>query len=499
MKKDADQFLPLSPAILHILNQTEEGLMKMTRSLCVLLALLLYALSAAAQNRTAAGAWDGTIATPGLELRVIVNLQQKDDRSWAGTIDIPMQGAKALPLTNITVEGASISFSITGIPGDPTFKGTLADDGSTIAGDFTQGPAKFPFKLTRNQTGQAPKLNRPQEPQKPYPYDEREVSYESKKAGIRLAGTLTLPRSHGPFPAVLLITGSGPQDRDEAVAGHKPFLILADHLTRQGVAVLRVDDRGVGGSTGTLATATGDDFADDVVAGVEFLKTRSEINPKQIGLIGHSEGGIIAPLVASQSNDIAFIVLMAGPGIPGDELLYLQGGALLRAAGVSESEIARNRKVQEALFNVVKSERDPAVRISRLQAVRNDLTADLPGNLKAMMTRQLDNDIPRVSQPEIAYILNFDPRLVLAKVKCPVLALNGEKDLQVPYVENLAGIEGALKSGGNTDYTIVHLPDLNHLFQTSKTGMPAEYSLIEETIAPKALNMISEWIAKRTH
>src|SRR5262249_22610129 len=157
-------------------------------------------------------------------------------------------------------------------------------------------------------------------------------------------GTLTVPRPGGPFPAVLLITGSGPQDRDEAVAGHKPFLILADHLTRQGVAVLRVDDRGVGGSTGTLATATGDDFADDVLAGVEFLKTRSEINPKRIGLIGHSEGGMVAPLVASKSNDIAFIVLMAGPGVPGDESLYLQGAALLRASGMNESEIAKNRK-----------------------------------------------------------------------------------------------------------------------------------------------------------
>jgi pimeloyl-ACP methyl ester carboxylesterase len=475
-------------------HQTEEGAMK---QLCVILAILTVALPARAQNRGAAGTWGGSIAMPGEEVGVLVTLQQKEDRSWTGTIDIPMQGAKGLALMNITVEGAVLSFSMTSVSGN-TFKGTLADDGGTIAGDLIQGLVKFPFKLVRNQTVQATKPNRPQEPQKPYPYEEREVSYENRKAAIRLAATLTIPRSIGPFPAAILIAGSGPQDRDETVMGHKPFLILADHLTRLGVAVLRVDDRSVGGSTGTLASATGDDFAADVRAGVEFLKTRPEIDPKRIGLIGHSEGGMVASLVGSKSNDIAFIVLMAGPGVPGDELLNLQLVALLRARGMNESGIAKSRKTQESIFNIVKSESSAAARAPRFRALLDELTADLSGDAKAMMTQQLELQFHRASAPEMEYILNFDPRLVLAKVTCPVLALNGQRDLQVPYRENLAGVSSALKSAANTEYTVVDFPNLNHLFQTSKTGLPGEYSQIEETMAPQVLTTISEWIAKHT-
>lgn len=465
----------------------------------LLLIVLAGALSAAAQGRTAAGLWNGAISTPGVELRVIVNLQQKDDRSWTGTIDIPMQNAKGVPLANIMVEGASVSFTITGGPGNPVFNGMFSEDGNTISGDFAQGPAKFPFKLARSQTGQLARPNRPQEPPKPYPYEEREVRYENKKAGIQLAGTLTLPRSSGPFPAAILITGSGPQDRDETVAGHKPFLILADHLTRRGIAVLRVDDRGVGGSTGSMSNSTSEDFAGDVLAGVEFLKARAEIDPKRIGLIGHSEGGVIAPLVATKSSDVAFIVLIAGPGLPGDETLYLQGAVLLRASGVDEAQISQNRKVQEAIINIVKSEKDPAARIPLFRALRDEWTAKLSDDVKPIMIQRLEAEFQRVSTPWLNYLVNFDPRPVLAKVKSPVLAVTGEKDLQVPYRENLAGIEDALKSGANTDYTIVHLPNLNHLLQTSKTGLPTEYSQIEETMAPQALALISEWIEKHIH
>src|SRR5262245_1260045 len=230
-------------------------IMSVTR-LGVLFVVALWTLSAAAQDRKAAGVWDGAISTPGVELRVIVSLQQKDDRNWAGAIDIPMQGAKGLPLSNITIDGASVSFSISGVPGNPTFTGKISEDGNTISGDFTQGFGTFPFKLTRNRTGQVTIPQRPQEPWKPYPYEERDVSFENKNAGVKLAGTLTLPRSAGPFPALILISGSGPQDRDETVAGHKPFLVLSDHLARRGFAVLRLDDRGVGGSSGDTLNST---------------------------------------------------------------------------------------------------------------------------------------------------------------------------------------------------------------------------------------------------
>jgi len=453
-------------------------------------------LAAFAQTPSPAGIWDGAINLPGTAMRVIVTLQQKEDRSWSGTVDIPMQSAKGIPLTKITIDGASVAFTLVGPPGDPTFTGKLSADGQTISGDFTQGPGKFAFKLERSKTGQVTIPARPQEPKKPYPYDEREVTYENEAAGIKLAGTLTLPRSGGPFPAVILITGSGPQDRDEAIAGHKPFLVLADHLTRHGIAVLRVDDRGVGGSTGNTMDSTDEDLAGDVLSGITFLKGLPEIDAKHIGLIGHSEGGMVAPLVATKSSDVAFIVLMAGPGLPGDEVLYLQAAAIMKASGMGDALIAQNRSVQEALINIVKAEKDPAARLARFRTVRDELTNGVPPAAKAAAAQQLEAQFQGVTTPALAYLLTTDPRPTLAKVKCPVLAVNGEKDLQVTFQENLAGIQGALKSGGNADVTIKSLPNLNHLFQTSKTGLPGEYSQIEETISPDALSTISDWIAK---
>jgi pimeloyl-ACP methyl ester carboxylesterase len=464
----------------------------------ILLVMLIAPSSASAQNRIV-GVWNGAIAVPGAELGVSVILEQKDNGSWTGTIDIPLQNAKAVPLTNIVIEGGSVSFSITGAGGNPTFKGQLSEDTNTISGDFTQGAGRLDFKLTRSQAGQAAGLNRPQEPKPPLSYDAMDVFFENAKAGIKLAGTLTLPRSPGPVPAVVLITGSGPQDRDESIAGHRPFLVLADYLTRRGVAVLRVDDRGVGGSAGNTLNSTSEDFATDVLAAVDYLKKRREINAKRIGLIGHSEGGLVAPLAATKSSDVAFIVLMAGPGLRGDQILFLQAAALMKASGVSPDLIAQNREIQEELINIVKSEKDPAARDSKLRAVRDKAFSATPDNAKQVTAQQMAAQFQMVSTPWFLHFVGYDPRTALRQVNIPVLAMIGENDLQVPYRENLDEIEAALKAGGNSDYTIAHLPGLNHLFQTSKTGLPSEYAQIEETMSPNALEMIGNWIEKRAH
>jgi pimeloyl-ACP methyl ester carboxylesterase len=470
--------------------------MRIATVVAVIYGLGFGSVSASAQTRSAVGVWEGSISTPGAGLRVIVTLQQKDDRSWSGAIDIPMQNAKAIPLIKIAIDGASVAFSLPGAPGDPTFTGKLSDDGATISGDFTQGPGKFLFKLERSKTGERIVPGRPQEPKKPFPYDEREVTYENKAAGIKLTGTMTLPRSGAPVPAVILISGSGPQDRDENISGHKPFLVLADHLTRRGIAVLRIDDRGIGGSTGSTMASTDEDVAADVLAGISFLKGIPEIDAKHIGLIGHSEGGLVAALAAVKSTDVAFTVLMAGPGLPGDQIMYLQAAAMMKASGMADALISKNRKLQEALIDIVKSKKDPAARLSRFREVRSELVNDVPAEMKGPAMQQLEAQFQQISSPAISYLINTDPRLILAKVKCPLLALNGEKDLQVLYRENLAAIEEALKSGGNTDYAIKTFPNLNHLFQTSKTGLPSEYSEIEETMALDALNAISDWIGK---
>jgi pimeloyl-ACP methyl ester carboxylesterase len=304
-----------------------------------------------------------------------------------------------------------------------------------------------------------------------------------------------LPRGKGPFPVALLITGSGPQDRNESLLGHKPFLVLADYLTRRGIAVLRVDDRGVGGSTGSVPDSTTENFAADVMAGIEFLKTRKEIDPEKIGLIGHSEGGAVASMVAAQNGDVAFIVLMAGMGLTGEEILYLQGAMIMKASGASAGQLAKQRATQESMFKILKEEKDPATAEKRLH---EELSRNLTEEAKKKSEQAIAAQIKRANTPWFRYFLTLDPRPALRKVKCPVLALNGENDLQVPATENLREIEAALKAGGNKDVTIVSLPKLNHLFQTSETGSMSEYAKIEETIAPVALKTIGDWVLKRT-
>lgn len=441
--------------------------------------------------------YEGKLKVGAMELRLVFHLFKQKDGSYAGTMDSPDQGAKGLVLDEVSVKEEIVRLELTSAK--MVFEGKRSKDGKEIAGDLKQAGLTIPLALKR--VAKATESRRPQLPQKPYPYDEVEVTYENAKGGIKLAGTLTLPRSKGPFPAVLLITGSGPQDRDETIMGHKPFLVLADYLTRRGLAVLRVDDRGVGGSSGKVADATSADFADDVQAGVEFLKGRKEINAAQIGLIGHSEGGIIAPLVASRCRDIAFMVLLAGTGLPGDEILYLQGAAILKVAGADAEQLARQKALQEKMFAVLRAEKDNALAEKKLRQAIEEITSNLGKEEKRQMLDAqplLDGQIQAVLSPWFRHFLTYDPRPALRKVTCPVLALNGVKDVQVDATVNLKAIDEALKEAGNKDVTIREFPDLNHLFQTCKTGAVTEYATIEETLAPVVLETIAKWISSRT-
>ncbi len=440
-----------------------------------------------ASNQSIEGAWEGTLDFGAAKLRLVLKISKAADGSLTAKADSPDQGATDLQVDAISLKEGAVRFEMKRLMA--SYEGTLKREASEIVGEFKQGGISMPLTLKR--TARPTALNRPQEPKKPYPYDEEEVGYENRRDGVKLAGTLTLPRGKGPFPAALLITGSGPQDRDESLLGHKPFLVLADYLTRQGIAVLRVDDRGVDGSTGSVPNSTSEDLAADVTAGIEFLKARKGIDSKQIGLIGHSEGGLIAPMVAAQNADVAFIVLMAGTGLTGEEILYLQGSLILKAGGASVEQLAKQRATQEIIFKVLKEEKDPA-------AAENRLHEELSKSATEEERKKFAIQIKQVNTVWFRYFLTFDPRPALREVKCPVLALNGENDLQVPVNENLREIEAALKAGGNKDVTIVRLPKLNHLFQTSETGSPSEYVKIEETIAPIALKTIGDWIQKRT-
>lgn len=450
------------------------------------------------ETKSVAGIWLGTLEVNTVKLRIGLNITVKEDKTLSATLDSIDQGAKGLPIDTITYQETMVHFEAKqfGI----VYDGKL-NNGSEIVGTFKQGPGSFPLTFKRQEKELV--INRPQNPQKPYPYDEQEVSYENKKDSIKLAGTLTLPHTKAPFPAVILITGSGPQDRDETILGHKPFLVLADYLTRQGIAVLRVDDRGVGATSKGSPTETSENYAEDVLAGVEFLKSRKEINPKQIGLMGHSEGGLIAPMAASKSTDVAFIVMLAGPGIPGDEILKLQGALIAKAAGVSDQAISITRQINEIIYRALREEKDNEIVKKRvteeIKKFYGSLTPEEQQVIgdKKLSDEQINTLLKPITSSWFRFFLAYDPRPTLKKVKCPVLAVNGEKDLQVPYKENLAEVEKSLKESGNKDFKIQSFPNLNHLFQNCQTGSPSEYSQIEETFSPNALKVIGDWVVSK--
>lgn len=330
----------------------------MAPRLFVVLALLFLPIvvddTAAITPDEFAGHWEGTLQIPNSPMAIKLDLKLADEK-WSGTIDIPAQGAIGLPLGDIRIEGEEITFEIANIPGTPRFEGKLAN--GKIAGSFTQAGTNYPFRLSRDvvkKTEYDP--NRPQSPIPPFPYREEEVGYSNED--VSLGGTLTLPQESGPFPAVLLISGSGAQDRDESIFGHKPFHVIADHLTRSGIAVLRVDDRGVGESGGSVAESVHADLAADVRAGVAFLANHPDIDARRIGLLGHSEGGAIAGTVAAATDDVAFIVLMAATGVPGDEVLFAQLEAINLAAGVPAKNTADQSKAQHKLIELINKDAD---------------------------------------------------------------------------------------------------------------------------------------------
>ncbi len=459
----------------------------------LLIAILLFPTSGRTDDSAAfSGHWEGAIDIPGMSLGLKVDLAH-DGTSWKGTIDIPMQGAAGLPLTIKHVDGIAIEFAIAGVPGDPLFKGSLA--GGEIKGTFTQGGQTFPFHLGR-EAGAG--MARPQEPQPPFPYATHEVTFQS--GALTIAGALTIPSGAGPFPAILLISGSGAQNRDEEILGHKPFLVLADHLTRAGIAVLRTDDRGVGGSTGQLSQATTADLAGDALAGVDFLESRPEIAPERIGLLGHSEGAVVAPLAASRSDRVAFVIMAAGTGVTGAEILTRQTELLLIAGGVAAATRAQILHEHGAAVDLVRSGADSArvhdqlERLINAQMAANSLEEEPDPRQIEMLVRETCRSM---RSPWFEFFLVYDPLPALRKVNVPVLVLSGELDLQVEPDQNLPGVERALAEGGNEDVTIHRFPGLNHLFQKAETGAFAEYATITETINPVVLDTVADWLGAR--
>lgn len=447
-------------------------------------------LTSVAQDIT--GTWNGVLKLQGMQLRVVFNIN-KTETGYTATMDSPDQGAKGLPVTTVSLQDSILKLIV--VNAKINYEGKLEND-NTVVGNFKQAGQSFPLNLTKGEIEEK-KLVRPQEPTKPYLYYSEDITFENKVANIKLAGTLTLPKKEGIFPVVVLISGSGPQNRDEELTGHKPFLVIADFLTKNGIAVLRYDDRGTAASTGVFKNATSLDFSTDVEAAVAFLKTRKEVNKKKIGLIGHSEGGLIAPIVAAQSKDIAFIVLLAGLGIPGDELLLLQQELIGKVAGKNDHDIQVAHATSKGAFEIIKKSTNlDQLKIDLTNYFKNDssLVKSEGANEDELLKEQVD----KLSTPWMRYFLNYNPAPTLEKVKCPVLAMNGDKDLQVPAKINLDAIKNELIKGGNKNVTIKELKNLNHLFQECTTGSPMEYATIEQTFSPIALTELLSWIKIQT-
>lgn len=443
------------------------------------------------------GIWEGKLDVGVVKLRLVFHFDRDAAGKWTGTLDSPDQGANGLPLDPVAWKDGAVTCEMKAIGG--AFEGKLDADMKQLDGEWRQAGQKWP--LTLNKVEKASTAERPQEPKPPFPYREEEVTFPGLTDDVQLAGTLTLPEGDGPFAAVILISGSGQQDRNEEIFQHKPFLVLADALTRRGVAVLRVDDRGVGGSKGEVAKATSNDFADDVRAEIKFLKSRKEIDSARIGLAGHSEGGLIAPLVAADNPEVAFLVLLAAPGVTGEEILYRQGELLARAMGADDEAVAAQRKQQELFFAVLREGLDAAATDAKLHELVKTLIAELPEDKQEVAKAQqtaFEQQIAVVQSPWFRNFLTHDPRPALTKIHCPVLAITGEKDLQVDPKQNLPELTKAFESAGNKHVRIEELKGLNHLFQTCTTGGIAEYGQIAETFSPDALKIVADWVTEQT-
>ncbi|MDP9040746.1 MAG: prolyl oligopeptidase family serine peptidase [Bacteroidota bacterium] len=443
------------------------------------------------------GIWEGKLKF-GVELRIVFHIKENDKGSLISSADSPDQAAFGLKCDTTILYDDKITIEMKAFKA--SFTGSLLND-STIEGTFFQS-ASVPLVLKK--VDKISERRRPQTPLPPFPYKSEDIEYTNADKSLRYGATITIPKDKGPFPAAVMITGSGAQNRDEEIMGHKLFAVIADYLTRRGFIILRVDDRGVGKSTGHFAGATSADFANDVNAGVDYLLTIPEVDKKRMGLIGHSEGGMIAPMVATQRKDIDFIVLLAGPGVKIIDLMAEQNAAVLRSAGISEKATNSYSSLYKTITRQIIGSADSTTALAKVKKTMNDWTS----GTDASLIKELDMEdaarrdtiaislVQTMYSPWFRYFLQFDPAVYLGKIKCKVLAINGDKDIQVISKQNLPGIEASLKKNHVKHYSIREIPGLNHLFQSCKKCTLEEYGELEETFSPIALQIMGDWLEK---
>jgi hypothetical protein len=457
-----------------------------------------------------AGNWEGSAEVQGTELPIIFHIMKDSAGNYSATFDSPKQQAYDIGCSGVIQKVDSVIISIAIIKG--TYAGKLSADGLKLTGYLSQGGASLPLNLVKTgNIAKANQPNRPQTPKPPYPYKSEDVVYSNADNSIKFGATFTVPLPEpgvdyfrAPiYPTVILITGSGPEDRDETMFDHKPFAVIADYLTRRGIAVLSVDDRGVGKTTGNFTTATTADFANDVEAGIEYLKTRQDVDVSHIGLVGHSEGGIIAPMIAAKRKDIKFIVMLAGPGINVLDLMVQQSADVMLSTGTPKVDVDLYNPLYKNMVTAILHAKDSTEASKKAIAIfkqwQKDKTASTIKNTTGVENEKgiinfTNTFIKQLSSPWLSFFMKINPVDYLTKVTCSVLALNGEKDIQVAAKPNLAAIKAALEKNKNADFKTEEIPGLNHLFQHCKKCTVEEYGELEETFAPKVLAIMGDWI-----
>ncbi|MBW1297229.1 alpha/beta hydrolase family protein [Aquimarina litoralis] len=454
----------------------------MFKKIVVTFYLLFFSISLFAQGIV--GDWKGTVDIRGNKLDIGFHIK-KSDTTYSTTLDILAQGLSGAEANKTTFKDSSLYISFSNLKLE--YEGKLSEAGEII-GNFKQGGFPIPLNLKRG----AVSLNRPQEPKAPFSYYSEEITFGNISDDIQLKGTLTLPKKEGNFPLVVIVSGSGPQNRDGEMFGHKPYYVIADHLTKNGIAVFRFDERGVGESEGDFAKLTIEVSSSDVIAAIDYLKTRKEINTSKIGLIGHSIGGIVAPKVAAEISTVGFLVLLAAPGVPGDQLMLSQKAAFEKDMGLNEIQIQQGLQIVKEAYDIIKTANlnNLALKDSIHSYYKNKYGALFPENQRKALVQQ-------ITSYEVASFIKSKPSEYLEKIKIPVLALNGDKDLQVLSKENLSGIKTSLDKAGNTNVELMELKNLNHLFQESDRGSIGEYAEIEQTFSPVALDILTKWIKKQ--
>lgn len=450
---------------------------------------LLFSILGWAQD--VSGDWYGALKVSGMEIQQIFHFIETE-QGWTGTLDIPQQGAKGLPIQEVTLNKDSLWLKIPDL--GVTYSARWEKESTQLKGVFRQHGFEIPLDLTREKPDGP---QRPQTPKPPFPYQEEEIVFHNTSEDINLAGSLSFQQTTNPVPAVILIHGSGAHNRNEELMNHQPFWVLADYLARNGIAVLRYDKRGVEKSEGNFEKATSQDFAEDAKAALDFLRQHQAVDPQKIGLIGHSEGGLIAAMVASKREEVAFIATLASPGVTGGQILLKQQKAIFKAHHIKDSIIEQTTQLHAKLFEIIGKQKDSTVLRKELkQALETNWETFQDPNKPVRMTKgdYFELQLDQITSPWFREFIVIDPQDYFSKINVPVLVLNGSLDLQVDAQQNLPAIEKTLKKAGNKNYRTEEIQGLNHLFQHAKTGLINEYAEIEETLAPEVLEIIKKWI-----